>query len=166
LGSAASYYRSGIAGLTGGPWLGPASVSMAAAAAPYVAWMTTTAAPAEQTGTQATAAAAAYEAAFAMTVPPPVIAGQPQPADVADRHQHPRAKHAGDRGHRSPLRGDVGPRRRRDVWLRRRFGESCDTDPVQPATAHYQPGRARKAPRSPKPPAPPPAPTPRRSCPR
>lgn len=34
LGSAASFYRSVIAGLTGGPWLGPASVSMAAAAAP------------------------------------------------------------------------------------------------------------------------------------
>jgi PPE-repeat protein len=47
---------------------------MAAAAAPYMEWMTTTAAQAEQTATQAKAAAAAYEAAFAMTVPPPLIA--------------------------------------------------------------------------------------------
>ena len=47
---------------------------MAAAAAPYAAWMNTTAAQAEQTANQAMAAAAAYEAAFGMTVPPPVIA--------------------------------------------------------------------------------------------
>ncbi|KKC06075.1 PPE family protein, partial [Mycobacterium nebraskense] len=74
LASTATSYSSVIAGLTGGPWLGPASASMAAAAAPYVAWMNTTAAQAEQTAAQARAAAAAYEAAFAMTVPPPVIA--------------------------------------------------------------------------------------------
>jgi len=55
-------------------WLGPSSALMAAAAAPYVSWISATAAQAEQTATQATAAVAAYEAAFAMTVPPPVIA--------------------------------------------------------------------------------------------
>jgi PPE-repeat protein len=71
--SAASSYRSVILGLTGGPWLGPASVSMAAAATPYVGWMSTTAAQAAQTATQAQATAAAYEVAFAATVPPPVI---------------------------------------------------------------------------------------------
>jgi PPE-repeat protein len=47
---------------------------MAAAAAPYVAWMNATAAQAEETGSQAKVAAAAYEAAFAATVPPEVIA--------------------------------------------------------------------------------------------
>ena len=47
---------------------------MAAAAAPYVTWMSTTGAQAEQTAKQAKAAAAAYEAAFAMTVPPAVVA--------------------------------------------------------------------------------------------
>jgi PPE-repeat protein len=72
--SAASSYQSVIAGLTAGPWVGPSSGSMAAAAAPYVAWMSTTAAQAEQTATQAEAAAAAYETAFAETVPPPVVA--------------------------------------------------------------------------------------------
>jgi len=46
---------------------------MASAAAPYVAWISATAAQAEQTATQARSAAAAYEAAFAATVPPPVI---------------------------------------------------------------------------------------------
>ena len=69
----ASSYGLVISDLTSG-WLGPSSVAMAAAAAPYVLWITTTAAQAEETGAQAKAAVAAYEAAFAMTVPPPVIA--------------------------------------------------------------------------------------------
>jgi PPE-repeat protein len=74
LGWSASSYGSVIAGLIGAPWLGPASVSMAAAAAPYVSWLSSTAGQAEQTASQARAAVAAYEAAFAMTVPPPMIA--------------------------------------------------------------------------------------------
>lgn len=60
--------------LTGEEWFGPAAASMAAAAAPYVAWMGTTAAQADQTATQAQAAAAAYEVAFAATVSPSTIA--------------------------------------------------------------------------------------------
>jgi PPE-repeat protein len=72
--STSASYESVISELSGGSWLGPSSASMAAAAAPYVEWMSTAAAQAEQTATQAKAAAAAYEAAFAMTVPPPVIA--------------------------------------------------------------------------------------------
>ena len=72
--STAASYRAAISELTGGPWLGSSSASMAAAATPYLDWMTTTAGQAEQTATQARAAAAAYEGAFAMTVPPPVIA--------------------------------------------------------------------------------------------
>ncbi|MCA2306377.1 PPE family protein [Mycobacterium intracellulare] len=72
--SAAASYSSVVSGLTSGPWLGPASASMTAASAPYLAWMDTTAAAAEQAASQAMAAAAAYEAAFAMTVPPAVIA--------------------------------------------------------------------------------------------
>jgi PPE-repeat protein len=55
-------------------WLGPSATSMAAAAAPYVSWINATAAQAEQAGAQAMAAVAAYEAAFAMTVPPVEIA--------------------------------------------------------------------------------------------
>lgn len=74
LSSAASSYGSVVSGLTSGPWLGPASISMAAAAAPYVGWLNTTAAQAAQTAGQAQAAASAFEAAFAATVPPPVIA--------------------------------------------------------------------------------------------
>ena len=74
LGSAASTYSSVVTSLAEGSWLGPASASMAAAATPYVDWMSTTATQAEETGYQARAAAAAFEAAFAMTVPPAEVA--------------------------------------------------------------------------------------------
>jgi PPE-repeat protein len=74
LGSAAVAYSSAIAGLNDGAWSGPAANAMAAAAAPYVTWLHNTAAQAEQTANQARAAVAAYENAFAMTVPPPLIA--------------------------------------------------------------------------------------------
>jgi PPE-repeat protein len=72
--STAGSYQSVIWDLTGAAWLGPASVAMTAAAAPYVSWLTTNAALCEQAATQAGAAAAAYEAAFAMTVPPSMVA--------------------------------------------------------------------------------------------
>jgi len=70
----AASYRSVVSGLTTGPWSGPASASMAAAAAPYVAWLGGTAAQAEEAALQARAAAAAYEQAFAATVPPGLVA--------------------------------------------------------------------------------------------
>jgi PPE-repeat protein len=72
--SAASDYGSLVSNLTSGPWRGPASAAVAAAAAPYVSWMSATATQAEQAAGQAKAAAAAYEAAFASTVPPSAIA--------------------------------------------------------------------------------------------
>jgi PPE-repeat protein len=72
--SAAGDYGSVVSGLISGPWRGPASTSMAAAATPYVSWMNATAAQAEQAADQAKAAASAYEAAFTATVAPPVIA--------------------------------------------------------------------------------------------
>ncbi|CAJ1494817.1 PPE family protein [[Mycobacterium] kokjensenii] len=54
-------------------WMGPASVSMAAATKPYLAWLTDTATKAEEAATQATAAAAAFEAAHSATPPPAMI---------------------------------------------------------------------------------------------
>jgi PPE-repeat protein len=72
--STATSYGSVISALTDESWTGPSSTAMAAAAAPYVAWVNTTAGQAEQTATQAGAAAAAYQAAFAMTVPLATIA--------------------------------------------------------------------------------------------
>jgi PPE-repeat protein len=71
---AASGYQSVIASLTDESWLGPTSMSMAAAVTPYISWMTATAAQCGQAAAQATAAAGAFETAYAMTVPPPLIA--------------------------------------------------------------------------------------------
>jgi PPE-repeat protein len=72
--SVASSYESVISGLTDGSWLGPSSAAMEAAATPYVEWLNATAVEAEMTATQAQAAAGAYQTAFAMTVPPALIA--------------------------------------------------------------------------------------------
>ena len=72
--TAASAYQSVVSALTSGSWSGPSSTSMTAAAGSYVEWLSATAAQAEETSAQARAAAAGYEAAFAMTVPPPEIA--------------------------------------------------------------------------------------------
>ena len=72
--TAAAGYGSVITELSGSPWVGPASASMAAAATPYVTWMGVTADQAEQAGMQARTAAGAFDAAFAMTVPPAVVA--------------------------------------------------------------------------------------------
>jgi PPE-repeat protein len=72
--TAASSYQSVVSELTSGSWSGPSSASMTAAAVTYVAWLSSTAAQAEETAAQANAAAAAYESAFASTLPPPVIA--------------------------------------------------------------------------------------------
>ncbi|ORA16029.1 PPE family protein [Mycobacterium arosiense] len=72
--STASSYGSVISGLVSDGWEGPSSASMAAAAAPYTTWLSTTADQAEQTAAQARAAASAYEAALAATVPPTAVA--------------------------------------------------------------------------------------------
>jgi PPE-repeat protein len=74
LGTTAESYESVVSGLTTLHWRGPASESMTAAATPYVQWLTATAQQTKQTAMQARAAAAAFDQAFAMTVPPPVIA--------------------------------------------------------------------------------------------
>ena len=71
--SAATNYDAVIKTLTSEGWFGPSSTKMAASVAPYLEWLNTTATQAEQAGAQANAAAAAYEAAFAATVPPAVV---------------------------------------------------------------------------------------------
>jgi PPE-repeat protein len=72
--STAASYGATVQSLTAGPWTGPSSIALAAAAAPFVSWMSATGAQAEQVAIQAKLAAGAYETAFAATVPPPVIA--------------------------------------------------------------------------------------------
>ena len=72
--TAISGYQSAVSELAEGAWSGPSSAAMSAAAGSYVVWLSATAAQAEETAAQAWTAAAAYEAAFASTVPPPEIA--------------------------------------------------------------------------------------------
>ncbi len=66
--------QAAVAELTATSWQGPSAAAMTAAVAPYLSWVHTTAAQAEETAGQLRAAIVAYEAAFAATVPPPVIA--------------------------------------------------------------------------------------------
>ncbi|OBK46274.1 hypothetical protein A5656_03985 [Mycobacterium gordonae] len=70
----ASAYGLVVDGLANESWTGPSAAAMAAAATPYVAWMSATAAQAKAAADQAKAAVSAYEAAFAAVVPPMQIA--------------------------------------------------------------------------------------------
>ncbi|ORW99318.1 hypothetical protein AWC27_02800 [Mycobacterium szulgai] len=72
--ASASSFESVITALTGGPWAGPASVSMAAAAAPYSGWLSGAAGQAESAAGQARAAATAFETAMTATVHPAAVA--------------------------------------------------------------------------------------------
>ncbi len=74
LGSAGAAFQSVIEALMSTSWLGPSSMSMALAAAPYVVWMIATTMQCEQAAVAAGQAAATFEAARAGVVPPPVIA--------------------------------------------------------------------------------------------
>lgn len=71
--SVAASYRSVVTRLATEQWLGPSSAAMAGKLAPYVGWMETTAGNAEHTALQAKNAAAAFEAAIAVTVPPATV---------------------------------------------------------------------------------------------
>jgi PPE-repeat protein len=71
--STATFYGAMITRLASEEWMGPASAAMVAAAKPYLGWLTATGTQAEQATVQARMAAAAFEQAHAMTVPPQVI---------------------------------------------------------------------------------------------
>jgi hypothetical protein len=72
--STAAGYQSLIAGLTDELWTGPSSMSMGSVAAAQLSWIRETAGRCEDAATRAIAAAAVYETAFAMTVPPSAVA--------------------------------------------------------------------------------------------
>ncbi|MEY8015539.1 PPE family protein [Mycobacterium servetii] len=73
LAGAASSFNSVVTGLSNGAWTGPASMSMAAAAVPYVSWLNAAASQAEAAGAQAVAAATGFETARSLTVPPAAV---------------------------------------------------------------------------------------------
>jgi PPE-repeat protein len=73
LSGAAASFNSVVTGLTNGPWAGPASLSMMAAATPYAGWLSAAAGQAEAAAAQARAAATAFESALAATIPTPAV---------------------------------------------------------------------------------------------
>lgn len=73
LSSSASSFHTTVSDLAGGAWMGPSSMSMTAAAAPYVQWLIIAAAQAEVAALQARIAALAYEGALVATVPLPEV---------------------------------------------------------------------------------------------
>ena len=73
LSSNATSYESIISQLTGSEWQGPSSEAMAAAAQPYITWLTTTSAQLQEASTKAMASAAAYQTAYSSSVPPAAI---------------------------------------------------------------------------------------------
>ncbi|OJZ74441.1 PPE family protein [Mycobacterium paraffinicum] len=73
LAAAAASFESVVTGVASGPWTGPSAAAMLAASTPYLQWLISAAGQAEMAAAQATAAAAAYEAAFMATVPTPEV---------------------------------------------------------------------------------------------
>jgi PPE-repeat protein len=73
LGSAGAAMQAVIEALTSTSWMGPTSMTMATAAAPYVVWMMAVAGQCQEAAAAASAAAMAFEAAHAGVVPPPEI---------------------------------------------------------------------------------------------
>ncbi|BCZ23754.1 PPE family protein [Mycobacterium senriense] len=73
LSSSASSFHTTVSDLAGSAWMGPSSMSMTAAAAPYVEWLVIAAAQAEVAALQARIAALAFEGALVATVPLPQV---------------------------------------------------------------------------------------------
>jgi PPE-repeat protein len=73
LSSSASSFHTTVSDLAGSAWMGPSSMAMTAAAAPYVQWLIIAAAQAEVAALQARIAALAFEGALVATVPLPQV---------------------------------------------------------------------------------------------
>ncbi|MFZ0714139.1 PPE family protein [Mycobacterium sp.] len=73
LSSNAASYESVISQLTGSEWQGPSSEAMAAAAQPYITWLTTTSGQLQEAATKAMSSAAAYQTAYSSSIPPATI---------------------------------------------------------------------------------------------
>ncbi|OBH53999.1 hypothetical protein A5685_12985 [Mycobacterium colombiense] len=73
LSSSASSFHTTVSDLAGSAWMGPSSMSMTAAASPYVEWLIIAAAQAEVAALQARIAALAFEGALVATVPLPQV---------------------------------------------------------------------------------------------
>lgn len=74
LDTTAEAFEAVLTDLASWQWSGLASQAMTVTAAHYVGWLQATAEQTKQTAAQTRAAAAAYQQAYAMTVPPPAVA--------------------------------------------------------------------------------------------
>ena len=137
----AASYGSTIGELTSS-WQGPSSEAAADAAAPYTAWLSSTAAQAEQTASQAQAAAACLRGRFRCQHPPAGDRSQSRNVGAARRDQLPGPEHPGDRRQRGDLRRVLGPGRGRDVRLRRGRDDRESADPVHRGAGDHQRQRA------------------------
>src|SRR3984885_1126434 len=73
LSSNATSFESVISQLSGSEWQGPSSEAMAAAAQPYITWLTTTAGQLQEAATKAMSSAAAYQTAHSSSIPPALV---------------------------------------------------------------------------------------------
>ncbi len=69
----AAAYESIISQLTGSDWTGPSATAAAASAQQNIEWLNTTSVLLQEAAVKATSSAAAYQAAFSATIPPPVV---------------------------------------------------------------------------------------------
>ena len=150
--STAANFESVVSGLISGDWTGPSSEAAAAAATPYVSWLSTTAGQAEQTAGQARAAASAYETALAATVPPAGDRGESHSAAIAVAGQPLRAEQRGDRGRRSGVHPVLGSGCRRLDWLRRIVASGNQLASARSPRHRRRPTTAARPLRRPQPP--------------
>ena len=141
----AARYSAVVSELQGHSWSGASSAAMAAASAPYVAWVTTTAQQSGQAANQARAAAAAYEAAFVATVPPAVVAANRAllATLVATNYfgQNTPAIAATEAAYAEMWAQDAAA-----MYTYAGIGLVSDqSHPVQPAAADHEPGRVNRA---------------------
>ncbi len=136
--STVSSYSSVIDSLISGSWVGPSSLNMAAAVTPYLAWMQGTAAQAAEAVNPGHRGGHRLRDRVRRARAADGDRRQPQPTGAAGGDQRLRAEHPGDRGHRDPVRRDVGPRRPGDGQLRRLVGGRLQRDAVHRGAADHQ----------------------------
>ena len=119
--STASAYQS-VIGRSSAKMVGPASASMAAAVTPYMMWVSLTGAQAEQAASQASSAAGAFEAAFAVTVPPAAVAANRAQLAALVATNFLGQNTAAIAATETHSRRNVGPGRGGDVCVRGKFG--------------------------------------------
>ena len=129
--SAATNYDSVITSLVSEGWLGPSSAKMATAIAPYLGVAEHHRRPGRTSRRSSQRGRGRLRGRVCRDGAPAGRRGQPHSAGEPGGEQHLRPKHRGDRGHRGPIRRDVGSRCLRDDQLHHRLARSERNDAVQ-----------------------------------